>query len=43
MLGVVIGFGIMCYGYRAHTLSLTEEALETLLLFLGFGGIAVLS
>jgi putative membrane protein len=43
MLGVVIGFGIMYYGYRGYTLSLTEEPLETLLLFLGFGGIAVLS
>jgi putative membrane protein len=43
MLGVVIGFGIMYYGYRGYTLSLTEEPLETLLLFLGFGGVAVLS
>jgi putative membrane protein len=25
MLGVVIGFGIMYYGYRAYTLSLTQE------------------
>jgi putative membrane protein len=43
MLGVVIGFGIIYYGYRAYTLSLTLEPLETLLLFLGFGGVAVLS
>jgi putative membrane protein len=43
MLGVVIGFGIMYYGYRGYTLSLTEEPFETLLLFLAFGGVAVLS
>jgi putative membrane protein len=43
MLGVVIGFGIMYYGYRGYTLSLTLEPLETLLLFLGFGAVAVLS
>jgi len=43
MLGVVIGFGVIYYGYRGYTLSLTLEPLETLLLFLGFGGIAVLS
>jgi putative membrane protein len=41
MLGVVIGFGIMYYGYRAYTLSLTQEPFETLLLFLGFGAVAV--
>ncbi len=43
MLGVVTGFGIMYYGYRAYTLSLTLEPLETLLLYLGFGAVAVLS
>lgn len=43
MLGVVIGFGVMYYGYRGYTLSLTEAPLETLLLFLGFGAVAVLS
>ncbi|MGI0070600.1 MAG: DUF981 family protein [Thermoplasmata archaeon] len=43
MLGVVIGFGVMYYGYRAYTLSLTTAPLETLLLFLGFGAVAVLS
>ncbi len=43
MLGVVSGFGVMYYGYRAYTLSLTKAPLETLLLFLGFGGVAVLS
>jgi putative membrane protein len=43
MLGVVIGSGIIYYGYRAWTLSLTLEPLETLLLFLGFGAVAILS
>jgi putative membrane protein len=43
MLGVVIGSGIIYYGYRAYTLSLTLEPLETLLLFLGFGAVAILS
>ncbi|MGA8542033.1 MAG: DUF981 family protein [Thermoplasmata archaeon] len=43
MLGVVVGLAIGFYGYRAYTLSLTEEPLETLLLFLGFGAVAVAS
>jgi putative membrane protein len=43
MLGVVIGSGIIYYGYRAYTLSLTLEPLETLLLFVGFGAMAILS
>jgi uncharacterized membrane protein len=33
----------MYYGYRAYTLSLTLEPLDTLLLFLGFGAMAILS
>jgi uncharacterized membrane protein len=43
MLGVVIGGAIIFYGYRAYTLSLTTEPMETLLLFLGFGAAAILS
>jgi uncharacterized membrane protein len=43
MLGVVIGGAIIFYGYRAYTLSLTLEPLETLLLYLGFGVAAILS
>jgi putative membrane protein len=43
MLGVVIGSGIIYYGYRAYTLSLTLEPFETLLLFVGFGAVAILS
>jgi putative membrane protein len=41
VLGVVIGGGIIYYGYRAWTLSLTEEPFDTLLLFLGFGAVAI--
>jgi uncharacterized membrane protein len=41
MLGVVIGASIVYYGYRAWTLSLTLDPLETLLLFLGFGAVAI--
>jgi len=45
MLGVVVGFGIMFYGYRAYTMTnpLTLDPLETFLLYLGFGATAVLS
>jgi uncharacterized membrane protein len=43
MLGVVVGFGVMYYGYRAYTLSLTEQPLETFLMYLAFGAAAVLS
>jgi putative membrane protein len=41
ILGVVIGGGIIYYGYRAWTLSLTLEPLETLFLYLGFGAVAI--
>lgn len=43
VLGVVAGFGIMYYGYRAYLLSLTLEPLYTFLLYLAFGATAVLS
>jgi putative membrane protein len=43
MVGVVAGAGIMYYGYRAYLLSLTLDPLETLLLFLGFGAVAIAS
>jgi uncharacterized membrane protein len=41
MLGVVSGGAIVFYGYRAWTLSLTLEPLETLLLFLGFAAVSI--
>jgi uncharacterized membrane protein len=41
LLGAVMGAGIIYYGYRAWTLSLTLEPMETLLLFLGFGAVAI--
>jgi len=41
MLGVVMGGGIIYYGYRAWTLGATTEPLDTLLLFLGFGAVAI--
>lgn len=43
VLGVVIGGGIMYYGYRAYNLSLTLEPLETFLMFLAFGAVGILS
>ena len=43
MLGVVIGSGIMYYGIRAYWVGLTKDPLETLLMYLAFGGVAILS
>lgn len=43
ILGVVVGGGVMYYGYRAYTLSLTKAPLETLLMYLAFGAVAILS
>jgi uncharacterized membrane protein len=43
MVGVVAGSGIVYYGCRAYLLSLTLDPLETLLLFLGFGAVAIAS
>jgi putative membrane protein len=43
MVGAVAGAGIVYYGYRAYLLSLTLDPLETLLLFLGFGAVAIAS
>lgn len=43
MLGVVVGSGIIYYGARAYILGLTKDPLETLLLYLGFGAVAILS
>jgi putative membrane protein len=43
MLGVVIGLGVLFYGVRAYQLNLTKDPWTTLLLYLGFGTVAILS
>lgn len=44
MMGLVMGAGIAYYGVRAELyLSLTKDPMETLLLYLGFGAIGILS
>jgi len=43
MLGVIIGLCVFFYGVRAYQLSLTEHPLETLLMYLAFGGVSILS
>ncbi len=43
MLGVIIGLGVFFYGVRAYQLGLTKDPLETLLMYLAFGGVAILS
>ena len=45
MMAVVIGFGVGFYGYRGYTMSpaLTLDPLQTFLLYLAFGGLAIFS
>jgi uncharacterized membrane protein len=43
ILALVVGLGVIYYGYRGYIIPLTLDPLETFLLYLGFGGIAVLS
>ncbi|MGD0249676.1 MAG: DUF981 family protein [Thermoplasmata archaeon] len=43
MLGVVIGLGVLFYGFRAYQLNLTKDPFETLLMYLAFGAMAILS
>ncbi len=43
MLGVVVGSGVIYYGARAYILGLTKDPLETFLMYLAFGGVAILS
>lgn len=43
VLGIFIGAAIFFYGYRAYNLSLTLQPLETFLMYLAFGGVAILS
>ncbi len=42
MVSVLVGLGVLFYGVRAYQLGLTEQPLETLLLYLAFGGMAIL-
>lgn len=41
MLGVIIGLGVWFYGVRAYQLSLTQHPMETLLMYLAFGAVAI--
>ncbi len=41
VFGVVVGSGIILYGVRAYQLGLTLDPLETLLLYLAFGALAI--
>ncbi len=45
MMAVVTGFGVGFYGYRGYTMSpaLTLDPLQTFLLYLAFGGMAIFS
>ena len=41
VFGVVVGCGVIFYGVRAYQLHLTSDPLETLLLYLAFGALAI--
>jgi putative membrane protein len=41
MLGAIIGVGILFYGIRGYEISLTKDPFETLLMYLGFGALAI--
>jgi uncharacterized membrane protein len=43
MLGVIIGLGVLFYGFRAYQLGLTKDPFETLLMYMAFGAMAILS
>ncbi|HKS59145.1 MAG TPA: DUF981 family protein [Thermoplasmata archaeon] len=43
MLGVIIGLGVLFYGVRAYQLGRTNDPWTTLLLYLAFGGMAIMS
>ncbi|MFZ0892566.1 MAG: DUF981 family protein [Thermoplasmata archaeon] len=42
MFSVIIGLGVLFYGFRAYQLNLTQDAYETLLMYLAFGGVAIM-
>lgn len=41
-MGVIAGIGILYYGIHGYQLGLTKEPLETLLLYIAFGAVAIL-
>lgn len=43
MMGIIVGLGVVFYGFRAYQLGLTRDPLEMLLTCLAFGGVAILS
>jgi putative membrane protein len=43
MLGVIIGLGVLFYGFRADELNLTKDPLETWLMYLAWGGLSIMS
>ena len=43
MLGVITGLGVLFYGFRAYQLNLTKDPLETLLMYMAFGAMSILS
>jgi uncharacterized membrane protein len=43
MLSVIVGLGVLFYGVRAYQLNLTKDAYETLLMYLAFGGLAIIA
>ena len=43
MLGVIIGLGVLFYGFRAYQLNLTQHPYETLLMYMAFAGVSIMS
>jgi putative membrane protein len=42
MFSVIAGIGVLFYGVRAYQISLTLDPYETLLMYVAFGGVAIL-
>jgi uncharacterized membrane protein len=43
MFSVIAGIGILFYGVRAYQIGLTQDHLETLLMYMAFGGVAIMA
>jgi len=43
MMGVITGLGVLFYGFRAYQLNLTKDPFETLLMYMAFGAMSILS